>query len=370
MEADVGLLDILGGRTLDAVLAKARKCLGAGDFDEALKIVEKGLERFPSAVILRDTGHQIRRAQARAGMQALKDRIAGDKDADAYEQLIALYKEVGMPEESVRLTDEYAKAHPEMEMPHLLRGEQALDAFFSDLRASDGRLAIDHLMRAGALHPDSLKPRMFLAEIYFGIGADKALLGQAAAIERLAGDDEVVRPVISALRDVAKPTPNEIVDALLAKIEVAGALVRDPSTWSARHRKGIAGAADTGRVQSGLERLVREGHAEEAVAIDRSGTLVGTTAAQGAPAADGSKTDESALAGVARAVARTIKVQARELELGGFRRFVVEGPFGVMVVADAAGGVVAAKGRRGTDPLRLSERLAVALDGSRGKKAS
>jgi hypothetical protein len=368
----VGLLDFLGSRSLDAVLAKARKCLGAGDFDEALKIVGKGLERFPSAAILRDTGHQIRRAQARAGMQALKDRIAGDKDADAYEQLIALYKEVGMPEESVRLTDGYALAHPEMEAPHLLRGEQALDAFFSDLRASDGRLAIDHLMRAGALHPDSLKPRMFLAEIYFGIGADKALLGQAAAIERLAGDDEVVRPVITALRDVAKPTPSENIDALLAKVEVAGALVRDPSTWSARRRKGIAGSQDSGRVQAGLDKLVREGHAEEAVAIDRTGALLGTTTPAAAPATDGAPAPdaESALAGVARAVVRTIKVQARELELGAFRRFVVEGPFGVMVVTDAAGGVVAAKGRRGTDPLRLSERLAVALDGVRGKKAS
>src|SRR4029450_9253670 len=112
LEADVGLLDILGGRSLDAVLAKARKCLGAGDFDEALKVVEKGLERFPSAVILRDTEHHNRRAPPPAGTQALKDRIAGDKDADAYEQLIALYREVGMPEESVRLTDDYAKSHP------------------------------------------------------------------------------------------------------------------------------------------------------------------------------------------------------------------------------------------------------------------
>src|SRR5438552_18970910 len=158
-----------------------------------------------------------------------------------------------MPEESVRLTDEYARAHPEMEAPHLLRGEQALDAFFADLRASDGRLAIDHLMRAGALHPDSLKPRMFLAEIYYGIGADKALLGQAAAIERLAGDDEVLRPVIAALRDVAKPSAHESVDALLAKVEVAGQLVRDPSTWSARRRKGISGEQDADRVQRGLE---------------------------------------------------------------------------------------------------------------------
>ena len=56
--------------------------------------------------------------------------------------------------------------------------------------------------------------------------------------------------------------------------------------------------------------------------------------------------------------------------MGSFRRFVVEGPFGVMVVADAAGGVVAAKGKRGTDPLRLSERLAVALDGVRGRRPS
>ena len=373
----MGFLDgIIGGRSLDAILQKARKCLAAGDFDEALKTVTNGLRKFPSAAVLRDTDHQIRRAQARAGMQALKDRIVQENDADAYEQLIALYKDVGMPDEAVRLTDRYAEAHSEAEAPHLLRGEQALDAFFSDLRARDGRLAIDHLMRAGALHPDSLKPRMFLAEIYYGIGADKALLGQATAIERLAGEDEVLRPVLVALREAAKPHQNESVDALLAKVEVAGQLVRDPSTWSARRRKGIAGEQDADRVQKGLERVVKEGHAEEAVAIDRSGGLLGTTrptaqAVEEAEAADGAAAPpETALAGVARAVARTIKVQARELEMGSFRRFVVEGPFGVMVVADAAGGVVAARGRRGTDPLRLSERLAVALDGVRGRRPS
>ena len=47
-----------------------------------------------------------------------------------------------------------------------------------------------------------------------------------------------------------------------------------------------------------------------------------------------------------------------------------EGPFGVMVVGDAAGGVVAARGRRGTDPARLWERLSVAIDGVRGRRAS
>jgi len=367
----MGFLDaILGGRSLDAYLQKARECLAAGDFDEALEAVAKGMERYPTAAVLRETGHAVRRAQARAGMQALRDRVESDRDPEAFEQLIALYKDVGMVEEAMRLTDKYAEAHPEMEAPHLLRGEQALDAFFGDLRARDGRLAIDHLLRAGALQPDSLKPRLFLAEVYYAIGADRALLGQAAAIKRLAGEDEVIRPVVAALEEAAKPVKNESIDALLAKVEVDGALVRDPSTWSSRRRRGIAGAQDASRVQDGLVRVVREGNAEEGVAIDRAGTLLASTNAPAAEGGDAPAGHESALEGIARAVVRTIKVQARELEMGPFRRFVVEGPFGVMVVADASGGVVAARGKKGTDVLRLSERLAVAVDGVRGKKAS
>jgi hypothetical protein len=124
------------------------------------------------------------------------------------------------------------------------------------------------------------------------------------------------------------------------------------------------------RVVKGLERVVKEGTADEAVAIDRAGGVVAASGAAGAaPAAEGEEAKMTGLAGVARAVARTIKTQARELEMGSFRRFVVEGPFGVMVVSDAAGGVVAAKARRGADPMRVAERMSVALDGVRGRRA-
>ena len=40
------------------------------------------------------------------------------------------------------------------------------------------------------------------------------------------------------------------------------------------------------------------------------------------------------------------------------------------VVADAAGGVVAARAGRGVDPHRLSDRLTVAVDGIRGRRIS
>jgi hypothetical protein len=162
------------------------------------------------------------------------------------------------------------------------------------------------------------------------------------------------------------------VDALLAKVEVSGALFRDPSTWSSRKRRGVATEADGARLQRNLERLVRDGDGSEAVVLDRGGTTIVAVgektldAASDAPPAEGAA---NGLAGVARVVARTIKVSARELEMGAFRRFVVEGPFGVMVVADASGGVVAAKARRGADPHRLAERLAVAVEGVRGRRS-
>lgn len=362
------LSGIFGGRSLDALLRRAKACLAAGDFDDGLKVVEAGLVRYPHAVVLRDTGHLIRRAQARAGMQALKDRVAQDSDPDAHAQLVALYRDVGMEAEMIRATERFAEEHPDRDLPHLLRGEQLLELFFADLRARDGRAAIDRLLRAGALQPDALKPRVMLAEIYYAIGADKALLGQASALHRLAGDDEVFAPILAAIDAVARTVPNESVDALLAKVEVAGALARDPSEWSGRKRKGIASETEGSRLGLGLAKLVDDGTAEEAVGIDRAGEVVGHAGKP--PAADDGSDEETALAGVARAVARTVKVQARELELGAFRRCVVEGPFGVMVVADAAGGVVAARAGKGTDPHRLADRLTVAVDGIRGRRVS
>ncbi len=367
----MGLLSgILGGRSLDAILRRAKSCLAAGNFDEGLKVVESGLARFGHASVLRDTGHLIRRAQARAGMQALKDRIDQDSDPDAHAQLIALYRDVGMESEQIRATERFIEEHPDRDLPHLLRGEQLLETFLADLRSRDGRAAIDRLLRAGALQPDALRPRVMLAEIYYAIGADKALLGQSSAIQRLAGDDEVFAPILSAILEVAKSVPNESVDALLATVEVAGRLTRDPSTWSGRKRKGIASETEGSRLQRGLEKLVDGETADEAVAIDRSGALVGHAGRPGTAAGSTDSDEDSALAGVARAVARTIKVQARELEMGAFRRCIVEGPFGVMVVADASGGVVAARAGRGVDPHRLSDRLAVAVDGIRGRRIS
>ena len=72
--------DLLGGRSLDALVERARRQLASGEFDDGLSTVAKGLEKFPGAHVLRDTGQSIRRAKARAGMGALLGRVEHDSD--------------------------------------------------------------------------------------------------------------------------------------------------------------------------------------------------------------------------------------------------------------------------------------------------
>jgi tetratricopeptide (TPR) repeat protein len=297
------LESIFGGSSLDAFLVRGRKRLAAGRFDEALKQVEAGLSRYPSASALVELGHVVRRAQARAGMQALVERVEQGGEPAAHEQLIALYREVGMPAEALSAAERYAREHPTVAAPHVLLGEAALDTFYADLRSRDGRAALDHLLRAGSIDPDALKPRLLLAELYYSIGADKALVGQAKAIARLAGEDEVVKPLLEVVRQTAKPSAQESVDACLARVEVAGACVRDLETWPGGRKRATVSEQDARRIARAVERLVRDGEAEEAVALARSGDVVASADPR---SLQGAGESEPALAGVARTVGRPV----------------------------------------------------------------
>ena len=106
------------------------------------------------------------------------------------------------------------------------------------------------------------------------------------------------------------------------------------------------------------------------MAIDRSGEVVARSG-EGEEGSSGPSDEEGAslLSGVARSVAKTVKSQAQELDLGSFKRCVVEGPFGVLLVGDAAGSLVAVRGPKGADPQRLWERMSMALEGTRGRRS-
>jgi hypothetical protein len=297
-------------------------------------------------------------------MQSLKTKIARERDPHAYEQLIQLYLEVDMPEEALREMRSYALAHPDRDTPHLLLGEAHLQSFFDDLLARDAHAANEALLKAARLNAEAVKPRLLLAELYFCVGADRLLAGLAAALERFVPDDQALEPVVQALRAVATTTGAETLDGVFERVEVRGALVREATAWPIRNRRNREAGLTEERSRSAAERLVERGTAEEVVALRRGGGLLAHAAVEGIElvAPDAPETQEAGMVGIARAVARRVAPQAREFDLGAFRRCTVQGAFGVIVVGEAGGLVVGARARV-ADPARLWERVMLGFDG-------
>jgi hypothetical protein len=369
-------LELFGGRSLETVLGKARQRLASGDFDEAHRIVEAGLMKFPEAEALRETELTIRRAQARAGMQSLKERIARERDPQAYEQLIQLYLEVDMPEEALRETRSYAQIHPDRDTPHLLLGEIHLQSYFEDLLARDAHSAHDHLVRAARLNAEAVKPRLLLAELYFCVGADRALNVLAQSLERFAEADETLRPVIQAIREIKAPDTQESIDGIFERIEVKGALVREASAWPIRNRRNRGALLTEERTRTAAKGVVKRGDAEEVVVLRRGGGLLAHAVED--PTAGGvrltipegdEQVPDAGLVGVARTVARSVAPRAREFDLGAFKRCTVQGVFGTIVVGEVGGTVVGARSRS-REPLRLWERVTIGMEGEAGGRKS
>ena len=365
----VKLSDIFAGRSISAYVKRARQRLAMGDFDEANRLVVKGLEKFPGSQMLRETQLTIRRAQARMGMQELKARIVRDKDPVAYEQLIQLYREVVMRQEARRTAEAYAHAYPDRDTPHLLLGEMDLEAFFQDLQARDAHSAHDHLLRAARLNTEAIKPRLLLAELYFCVDARRSLAIVAHALKRVAPEDETVQEVMDAVADVADRDAEEKLDGLFERIEVESKLAREPSAWPLRNRRNREAQLEEQRARKAAMRVVMQETAAEVVVLRRNGTLLAHVdkdskelLSEDEETATPVRDDEDGLVHVVRTVSRTISKQVREFDLGAFKRCSVQGDFGLIVIGRVGNVLAGARRTFGVEPLRLWERVTVNLE--------
>ena len=353
--------NVFGGPALSALVRKARTKLGAGDFEQAQRIVSRGLEAYPGADALLELELTIRRAQAREGIRSLRARIDADDDARAYEQLIALYRELGMGAEAKQEAWGYANAHPDLDTPHLMLGEMSLQSFLDGLQSRDAHVAYKRLQRAAALNKEAVKPRLLLGELYWCVGADHALCAISREIAEFAQHDPNLEEVVEQLRTVKEPSGPDIMDGLFERVEIEGELVREPDTWPL-HRRSTASRMDEERAERALESIIRQGAASELVLLQRNGTLI----AHANPGADDDE-EEGGLVDVARIVARTVSRYARDLDLGAFKRCTIETPNSLVAVGEVGGVLAGARWRRGSESQRLWERITVDIEGALGR---
>jgi len=364
-----GIRNIFGGPSLGKIIHSAQRKMAAEDFDQAHKIVAKGLQLSADAEPLREMELTIRRAQARAGIQSLKARIEREGDPRAYEQLIALYLELGLFAEARHEAMAYAAAHPDRDTAHLVLGEMSLQSFFEDLRAPDAHVAQRRLTRAASLNPQAVKPRLLLAELYFCVGADRQLSGIVKQLEEIGQGDPLLEPLLEKIGDIPEPNRPLPLDGIFERVEVRGSLEREPTTWPLGTRRTRVNRLDEDRAQRAAQNLVARGSPTEVVLIQRGGTLVAHAATPDDDAStDAVEAAKKGLVNVTRTVARTVSRHAREFDLGAFKRCTIQGPFGLVTIGEIGGVVTGARWRTSPDPERRWERVTLHLEGTLGGK--
>ena len=360
---------VLGKPPLESYLRRARARMVAADFDQAQRIVADGQSEYPDAEPLRELELTIRRAQARAGMQSLRTRIANQDEPRAYEELIALYLELGLIHEARREALAYASAHPDRDMPHLLIGEMSLQAFFDHLQARDAHVAHQRLVRAAGLNRIAVRPRLLLAEMFYCVGADRELLEVVRELQNIASEDPLLEPLLERVQEIRVPDTAQGLHGRFERIEVDGALVRPPSTWPISQRRERLVQMDEDRAQRAAEALVQRGAAAEVVLMQRNGTLL-AHATQGPVDEEllenPSSESGDGLVDVSRVVSKTVSLFAHDLDLGTFKRCTIQGDFGVVAVGEIGGVVTGARWPSRPEPGRLWDRIAVDLEGSLG----
>jgi hypothetical protein len=357
---------MLGSRSLEGVVRRARHRLASGDYDHAQRIVARGMERYPNAEALTEVALGIRRAQAHAGIRELKARIQHDQAPPAYEELIELYGDLGLSGEARQLALAYARAHPDLDSPHLILGEMHLQVFYADLLARDGHAALHSLTRAAELNPEAVKPHLLLSELFFCVGADGRLAAVIRDLAAMGRGDPLIESIVAELNALTRAEGGEELDGLFERVEVDGRLARSPTEWPLGRRDAAdTSALSTEGAQKAVDDIVARGHAEEIVVIKRRGDVLAY--ARKGEHDDGS--GEGHLADVTRAVAETVSQHAREFDLGAFKRCTIEGPFGLAAVGEIGGVMTGVRWRAKAEPQRLWERLTVGLEDALGGSA-
>ncbi len=361
------LTDMFAGKSVSACVERARRKMAAGKLEDAYRVIEKGLERFPNSTALMDLNLSIRRARAHSKIRQLEMSIESHQSPRAFEELVKLYQDLELPAEALRRAAAYAENHPELDSPHLMLGSMYLEMFFEELRARHGHKAHEHLLRAAALNPMAIQPRLLLAELYFCIDARRSLSMMMRALEQMSPDQNALEPARAAVGDLEDAEKEDSLEGIFERIEVHGALSRAPELWplSKRQKRGVRVQEDN--ADPAVQELVASGAMDELVLLRRDGTVLSHATPTGMRPPEEDEDKPAGLVDVVRTVATKVYPQAREFDLGKFERCTIKGSFGNLVIGRVGNVLTGARTAASVEPHRLWDRLRMELEGGSGE---
>lgn len=284
--------------------------------ERALQAADDGLLLFPDSLELQKLRDFADRGCKRARIDELRQKLNKAASGKLYRELAGLYLEMGDQGALHAVCEEWSVRAASDPGPWLMLGQARLANYYRDFSAREGLAAVQHLERAIGLDAGERKARTLLAEVFYRIGASQRARGLLDAVAP-AGDDHDLQ---NLRRQVAAATPlGTDVEALFRAAEENGVLPNAPLTAvlpPLRSEDGISSIRDA------LAAIA------EIPGVQKATYIKGTRALVKGDIRDG----KDAFLRTVRVVAKAGHRFSRRLDIGAFKKGVLQGPFGVICI--------------------------------------
>ncbi|MHC4953823.1 MAG: tetratricopeptide repeat protein [Planctomycetota bacterium] len=346
-------------RELESIVAEAERLVAAGRHEEAMHVAEQGLLRFPAAARLRGVIRYVRRAGAKKRLSELKKILEGRKDERAYKELIALHLDLGDKTQALEIATAHAEEFPASADAQVLLGEVFLSRYFGELFARDAWAAIEHLGRALEINAETLRARVLLGMLYFGVGAPRHSANEISEVIAIDPSNTQLAEFREALMEVAGAEGEEDIEYLLDYAEDHQEIPNDPGSFPGGKRFSLetgGGALSPKLFAAAAQGIGRRLRIEQLAAIGGGGR----------PLAVAGENKESFVK-IACRLDEASRRAGRHMNFGTMRRFMIEGKFGRVVLVPAGNCAVAARAPRSVSTARIAEGLEMVVTASRSE---
>ncbi len=343
-------------KELQTSIHEAERLVAAGRHEEALREAESGLKKFPTAARLRGVVLFVKREASNKKILQLKAALETKKDERAYRELVSLFLDLGRIDAALETATRYAQEFAEAPDAHILLGEVHLARYFAELFARDARAAIESLERAVQLNGDGIRAHLQLALLYYAVGALRTSAASLGEVVRL--DAANARAATFREELLARAQGEEDLDMLLEEAEESQQLPHDPSVFPGGRRYNIESRGGT--LQPKLFAAAAAGIGRKLQVQQLAAVGIG-----GKPLAVAGDNKEQFVRLACRLDLASRRA-GRRMSFGTMRRFMVEGPFGRIVLVPAGNCAVAARAPRSVSGDRIAEGLEVVVTASRG----
>jgi tetratricopeptide (TPR) repeat protein len=331
--------------TPETLGALAERYIALGKLEDASRVAEAGLARFPASERLRKVSTYAKKSRRKAQIAKLRAEMKERPTPSVYSQLADIQRELGNHEDALAICHQCIERFPLNENPYLIIGEIRLTRFISDRIGHDGVEAEQQLQRVVKLNGQNLKAHLLLGQLYFLIGALEPMrdhleiclaispgipefedfLRHAEAGRFLSGSAHVEED------DFLDDEEGLTVDELIRSVEVERAF-RNPPDAFPKNRLINTGnptakaVLDVEGLRANLGRIGAGDGIRNAVILDRDGEHL-------ADLSDPDSLTRKQFSELVSEIVSTSEDASRRMDVGSFQWCTVEGNFGGVTIS-------------------------------------